>query len=115
MGCHAPITQAIVEGGGDYVLALKGNQGWLHHIRTCRRFSPTRRRSGSPASRTMSVTTQKSPLVATVVLPARGCRNQATTPWKRMLSLAVCGLSVGACLVSASREWGSSTGHWWGL
>ncbi len=63
----------------------------------------------------LSVATQKSPLVATVVLPARGCRSQATTPWKRILSLAVCGLSVGACLVSASREWGSSTGHWWGL
>jgi len=30
MGCHANIAQAIVEGGGDYVLALKGNQGRLH-------------------------------------------------------------------------------------
>ncbi len=29
MGCHANIAQAIVEGGGDYVLALKGNQGRL--------------------------------------------------------------------------------------
>ncbi len=29
MGCHAPIAQAIVDGGGAYVLALKGNQGWL--------------------------------------------------------------------------------------
>ncbi len=29
MGCHAPIAQAIVDGGGAYVLALKGNQGRL--------------------------------------------------------------------------------------
>jgi len=29
MGCHATIAQAIVEGGGDDVLALKGNQGRL--------------------------------------------------------------------------------------
>lgn len=29
MGCHAPIARAIVDGGGDYVLALKGNQGRL--------------------------------------------------------------------------------------
>jgi len=30
MGCHANVAQAIVDGGGDYVLALKGNQGRLH-------------------------------------------------------------------------------------
>jgi len=30
MGCHANIAQAIVDGGGDYVRALKGNQGRLH-------------------------------------------------------------------------------------
>jgi len=29
MGCHANIAQAIVDGGGAYVLALKGNQGRL--------------------------------------------------------------------------------------
>ncbi len=29
MGCHAPIAHAIIDGGGDYVLALKGNQGRL--------------------------------------------------------------------------------------
>jgi predicted transposase YbfD/YdcC len=29
MGTHAPIAQAIVDKGGDYILALKGNQGRL--------------------------------------------------------------------------------------
>jgi predicted transposase YbfD/YdcC len=30
MGCQKAIAQKIVEGGADYVLALKGNQGELH-------------------------------------------------------------------------------------
>jgi predicted transposase YbfD/YdcC len=30
MGCQRAIAQQIVEWGGDYVLALKGNQGILH-------------------------------------------------------------------------------------
>jgi predicted transposase YbfD/YdcC len=30
MGCQREIAQAIIEQGGDYVLALKGNQGNLH-------------------------------------------------------------------------------------
>lgn len=30
MGCQHAIAQQIVEGGGDYVLGLKGNQGQLH-------------------------------------------------------------------------------------
>lgn len=30
MGCQKDIARQIVEGGGDYVLALKGNQGALH-------------------------------------------------------------------------------------
>lgn len=30
MGCQTAIAQQIIEGGGDYVLALKGNQGRLH-------------------------------------------------------------------------------------
>ena len=30
MGCQTEIAQLIVEGQGDYVLALKGNQGTLH-------------------------------------------------------------------------------------
>jgi len=29
-GCQKHIARAIIEGGGDYVLALKGNQGTLH-------------------------------------------------------------------------------------
>ena len=31
MGCQKTIAADIVERGGDYVLALKGNQGHLHH------------------------------------------------------------------------------------
>lgn len=31
MGCQTEIAQLIIEQGGDYVLALKGNQGTLHH------------------------------------------------------------------------------------
>jgi predicted transposase YbfD/YdcC len=31
MGCQREIAAQIIEGGGDYVLALKGNQGQLHH------------------------------------------------------------------------------------
>jgi len=31
MGCQTNIAQVIVEQEGDYVLALKGNQGTLHH------------------------------------------------------------------------------------
>lgn len=31
MGCQTNIAQLIVEGKGDYVLALKGNQGTLHN------------------------------------------------------------------------------------
>jgi predicted transposase YbfD/YdcC len=30
MGCQKDIATQIIEGGGDYVLALKGNQGTLH-------------------------------------------------------------------------------------
>jgi len=30
IGCQKDIAQKIVEGGGDYVLAVKGNQGTLH-------------------------------------------------------------------------------------
>ena len=30
MGCQTEIAQAIVEGGGDYILAVKGNQPTLH-------------------------------------------------------------------------------------
>jgi predicted transposase YbfD/YdcC len=30
MGCQKDIAEKIIEGGGDYVLALKGNQGTLH-------------------------------------------------------------------------------------
>lgn len=30
MGCQTEIAQVIIEGEGDYVLALKGNQGTLH-------------------------------------------------------------------------------------
>lgn len=30
MGCQTELAQAIVEGGGDYVLAVKGNQPTLH-------------------------------------------------------------------------------------
>jgi predicted transposase YbfD/YdcC len=30
MGCQTEIAKLIIEGGGDYVLALKGNQGRLH-------------------------------------------------------------------------------------
>lgn len=30
MGCQKDISRKIVKGGGDYVLALKGNQGTLH-------------------------------------------------------------------------------------
>jgi predicted transposase YbfD/YdcC len=30
MGCQKDIAAKIIEGGGDYVLALKGNQGTLH-------------------------------------------------------------------------------------
>jgi predicted transposase YbfD/YdcC len=30
MGCQTEITQTIIDQGGDYVLALKGNQGSLH-------------------------------------------------------------------------------------
>jgi predicted transposase YbfD/YdcC len=30
MGCQSEIAQLIIEGEGDYVLALKGNQGTLH-------------------------------------------------------------------------------------
>lgn len=30
MGCQKEIAQAMVDAGGDYVLALKGNQGTLH-------------------------------------------------------------------------------------
>lgn len=30
MGCQSNIAQVIIEGEGDYVLALKGNQGTLH-------------------------------------------------------------------------------------
>jgi predicted transposase YbfD/YdcC len=30
MGCQTPIAEQIVEQGGDYVLALKGNQGTIH-------------------------------------------------------------------------------------
>ena len=30
MGCQKAIARQIVEGGGDYILALKGNQGALH-------------------------------------------------------------------------------------
>ena len=30
MGCQKKISKAICKGGGDYVLALKGNQGLLH-------------------------------------------------------------------------------------
>ncbi len=29
MGCQKEIASTIIEGGGDYVLALKGNQGGL--------------------------------------------------------------------------------------
>ena len=31
MGCQTDIAQVIIEQEGDYVLALKGNQGTLHH------------------------------------------------------------------------------------
>jgi predicted transposase YbfD/YdcC len=31
MGCQTEIAQLIIQGQGDYVLALKGNQGTLHH------------------------------------------------------------------------------------
>jgi predicted transposase YbfD/YdcC len=31
MGCQTEIAQLIIEGRGDYVLALKGNQGTLHN------------------------------------------------------------------------------------
>jgi predicted transposase YbfD/YdcC len=31
IGCQTSIAQLIIEGEGDYVLALKGNQGTLHH------------------------------------------------------------------------------------
>lgn len=31
MGCQTNIARLIIEGEGDYVLALKGNQGTLHH------------------------------------------------------------------------------------
>jgi predicted transposase YbfD/YdcC len=30
LNCHRAIAQKIVDQGGDYVLALKGNQGTLH-------------------------------------------------------------------------------------
>lgn len=30
MGCQKAVAEKIIEGGGDYVLALKGNQGTLH-------------------------------------------------------------------------------------
>lgn len=30
MGCQTDIAEQIVDGGGDYILALKGNQGQLH-------------------------------------------------------------------------------------
>lgn len=32
MGCQTTIARQIVEGGGDYVLALKGNQGTVHEL-----------------------------------------------------------------------------------
>ena len=31
MGCQTEIVETIIDQGGDYVLALKGNQGALHH------------------------------------------------------------------------------------
>ena len=30
MGCQKEIAQTILEGGADYLLAVKGNQGWLY-------------------------------------------------------------------------------------
>lgn len=30
MGCQTDIAQQVIDGGGDYILALKGNQGQLH-------------------------------------------------------------------------------------
>lgn len=30
MGCQKPIAKQIIDGGGDYVLAVKGNQGTPH-------------------------------------------------------------------------------------
>ncbi len=30
MGCQTEIARAIVDGGGDYILAVKGNQPTLH-------------------------------------------------------------------------------------
>jgi predicted transposase YbfD/YdcC len=29
-GCQREVAEKIIEGGGDYILALKGNQGTLH-------------------------------------------------------------------------------------
>src|SRR5207244_517711 len=29
-GCQREIAEKVIDGGGDYVLALKGNQGTLH-------------------------------------------------------------------------------------
>jgi predicted transposase YbfD/YdcC len=53
MGCQTEIAKTIVEGGGDYLLAVKDNQPTLHQdlIRTFAEAADNRRRSRDELSR----------------------------------------------------------------
>ena len=49
LNCQREIAQQIVDQGGDYVLALKGNQGTLHD--DVSRYSSTTRTAGPPRAK----------------------------------------------------------------
>ena len=51
MGCQRAIAQQIVDQGGDYLLALKGNQGTLHY--DVRLFLEDKARAAEPSHRTV--------------------------------------------------------------
>jgi predicted transposase YbfD/YdcC len=102
MGCQKPMADTIVEGGGDYILAVKDNQPTLHaEIQDAFAQAP------APPLR--------SSRVATTVERGHGREEQRTVrvlPAQEVLSAAQCALWLGVLsVVMVTREvWCQATG-----
>ena len=83
LNCQRAIAQQIIDQGGDYVLALKGNQGTLHDDVTA---TSTIRRAAHrrPSRRSMPITAASKPARRRSRPISTGCRTIITGPaWPR--------------------------------
>jgi predicted transposase YbfD/YdcC len=103
MGCQTELAAAIVEGGGDYVLAVKGNQPTLHTaLQEAFAHAPAPKLRSSRHTTTCEKGHGRSEQRTVEVLPAREYLSAA----QRTLWAGVVSLVMGTCVV-----WEQATGR----